>query len=217
MIKVLITDDHQMFIDGIKALLVDSEEIHVVAMANNGEEALEKLKNQPIDVVIMDINMPVMNGIEATKQIKEKYPDVKILALTMYIEKELITEIVKAGATGYILKNTGKEELVNALTTIAKGEKFYSSDVALKMMDAKTTLEYAEDLKDHKNLNINLTKREEEILKLIAQEYTTTQIAEKLFISFFTVETHRKNLIRKLNVKNVAGLVKFAIKNGLVD
>ncbi|PCJ77888.1 MAG: DNA-binding response regulator [Flavobacteriales bacterium] len=216
MIRVLITDDHQMFIDGIKALLVDSEEVHVVAMANNGEEALDRLKKQPIDVVIMDINMPVMNGIEATKQIREKYPDVKVLALTMYIEKELITEIVKAGATGYILKNTGKEELITAITTIAKGEKFYSSDVALKMLDAKTTLEYVEDI-DNQNRNINLTKREKEILKLITMEYTTPQIAEKLLISYFTVETHRKNLIRKLNVKNVAGLVKIAIQNGLVD
>jgi len=216
MIRVLITDDHQMFIDGIKALLVDSKEVHVVAMANNGEEALDRLKKQPIDVVIMDINMPVMNGIEATKQIREKYPDVKVLALTMYIEKELITEIVKAGATGYILKNTGKEELITAITTIAKGEKFYSSDVALKMLDAKTTLEYVEDI-DNQNRNINLTKREKEILKLITMEYTTPQIAEKLLISYFTVETHRKNLIRKLNVKNVAGLVKIAIQNGLVD
>jgi len=216
MIRVLITDDHQMFIDGIKALLVDSEEVHVVAMANNGEEALDRLKKQPIDVVIMDINMPVMNGIEATKQIREKYPDVKVLALTMYIEKELITEIVKAGATGYILKNTGKEELITAITTIAKGEKFYSSDVALKMLDAKTTREYVEDI-DNQNRNINLTKREKEILKLITMEYTTPQIAEKLLISYFTVETHRKNLIRKLNVKNVAGLVKIAIQNGLVD
>lgn len=216
-IKVLIADDHQMFIEGIKALLSDIEQIHIIATANSGEQVLEQLADKKIDVLITDINMPKMNGIELARIVKKKYSSVKIIALSMYVEKELVTEMINNGAEGYILKNTGKQDLIDAIITVYQGKKFYSNDVALTMMDAKTKQEYVDKIDDEKKLNANLSKREIEILKLIAQQFTTPEIAEKLFISSYTVETHRKNLIRKLNVKNVAGLVRIAIENKLLD
>ena len=214
-IRVMIVDDHQIIIDGLNALLDEHEFIKVVATATDGKMAIEMMEIHHCDVIIMDIKMPDMNGIEATRAIKKKYPKVEILALTTYNEKKLITEIMKAGALGYILKNTGAAELDNAIINVAGGEKYYSKEVALELLDANPSGQeqvYKSDLDDM----YSLTQRETEILRLIANEFTTSQIAEQLFISINTVETHRKNLIRKLSVKNLAGLVKFAIQKGLV-
>jgi len=214
-IRVMIVDDHQIIIDGLNALLDEHEFIKVVATATDGQMAIEMMEIHHCNVIIMDIKMPDMNGIEATREIKRKYPKVEILALTTYNEKKLITEIMKAGALGYILKNTGGDELESAIINVAGGEKYYSKEVALELLDATPSDQeqvYKSDLDDM----YSLTQRETEILRLIANEYTTSQIAEQLFISINTVETHRKNLIRKLSVKNLAGLVKFAIQKGLV-
>ena len=216
-IKVVVADDHQMIIDGIKAFFIENENIHLLDSANSGEELFRILADKKVDIVITDINMPGMDGIEITRNIKKQYPNIKVIALSMYIDKNLITEMISAGANGYVLKNTGKQDLIDAITTVHKGEKYYSSDVALKMMDAKTSGESIYEYNRNADLDVNLTKREIEILKLISQEYTTPQIAEKLFISTYTVDTHRKNLIAKLDVKNVAGLVKYAVQNGLVQ
>ncbi|MBL4715655.1 MAG: response regulator transcription factor [Bacteroidia bacterium] len=214
-IKVIIVDDHQIIIDGLKSLLSGHENIQVIGTAGNGIEALKELAEKKCHVMIMDVKMPEMNGIEATAAIKKKYPDVNILALTTYGEKKLIQEIIKAGATGYILKNTGKQELDAAILAVANGQKYYSSEVAMKLLDAdqgsKVTV-YKGDFEDAEVL----TQREIDVLRLIANEHTTAEIGEKLFISVNTVETHRKHLIQKLNVKNVAGLVKYAIQSGYV-
>jgi DNA-binding NarL/FixJ family response regulator len=216
-IKVIIADDHQMFIDGIISALGGHATIDIVATANNGNQLLTLLEKEPVNVVLLDINMPEMNGIEAAKHIVEKFPEIGIIILSMYLEKEFIEELMRIGVSGYILKNTGIKELEQAILTVVSGKKYFSSDVALKMMDGQTNTAYAGDMLRHKENSHGLTERELDVLKLIAREHTTPEIAEKLFISAYTVETHRKNLIRKLNVKNIAGLVKYAVQNGLAD
>lgn len=212
MISVIIADDHQMFIDGIKSLLEHQENIAISGEAKNGEEVIELLEKQQADIILMDINMPELNGVDATKIIHKKFPNVKVLMLTMHNTKEYIAQMVAAGASGYILKNTGKEELIMAIEALYRGENYYSKEVTARIM---------ESMKPKREQNfvgeVELTDREKEVLKLIVQELTTTEIAEKLFISHHTVETHRKNLISKLNVKNTAGLVKYAFQNGIVE
>lgn len=210
MIHLIIADDHQMFIDGIKSLLEHQPNILIIGEAQNGREVLELLAKKKADIILMDINMPELNGVDATKQIHKQYPGVKVLMLTMHNTKEYISQMISAGASGYILKNTGKEELIAAIEAIYRGENYYSKEVTLRIMESmkpKREQQYVGD--------VELTEREKDVLKLIVQELTNAEIAEKLFISHHTVETHRKNLISKLNVKNTAGLVKYAIQNNL--
>ena len=212
MIKLLIADDHQMFIDGVRSLLSDSSTYTIVAEATNGQEVLDALSLQDIDLVLLDMNMPVMDGLSALKVIKEKFPKVKVIMLTMFDTRDYIQRLLKAGADGYILKNTGKAELTLGIETVMKGESFFSKEVTKLVM---------EGLQGKKStsgtIKVELTQRETEVLKLIVKEFTTQEIAEALFISTNTVETHRKNLINKLGVRNLAGLVKYALQNGLVD
>lgn len=210
--RLLIVDDHQMLIDGIKALLQEEPTFEIVAQAQNGIQALEILKSNAIDIVLTDISMPEMDGIELTQKIKQDYPDVKILALSMFSEKQMIREMVDAGVSGYILKNTGREELVGALSKIASGGIFFGDEVTNEMMRMMTDQEKSELKKEI----VNLTFREREILKLIAKEYSNSKIAEELFISERTVETHRKNIFRKTNTKSIVGLIKYAIEHKLV-
>ncbi|MFI5203055.1 MAG: response regulator [Flavobacteriales bacterium] len=215
-VKIVIADDHTMFVEGIVHALQGNNNIVVAGTASTGTKALTVVKSVLPDVILLDINMPEMDGVEVAKIMRKEHPLINIIIVSMYLEKEFIAELVRIGVTGYILKNTGIEELEKAVLTVASGKKYFSNDVALKMMDAETTSEYAPDLADKSELN-KLTEREIDVLKLIALEHTTSEIAEKLFISSYTVETHRKNLIRKLNVKNIAGLVKFAVQQGLTD
>lgn len=213
MTKIIIADDHQMFIDGLKSLLSTNNQIELVGEANNGKQLLELLANTSTDIVLMDVNMPEMDGVEATKQLAQNYPHIKVLMLTMFNTRDYIEKLLKAGAHGYILKNTGKEELFEAIEKVMAGESYFSKEVTERIMEGlqrKKTIE-----KDP--MMVELTDREKEVLKLIVQEMTSNEIAEKLFISFHTVETHRKNLISKLGVKNIAGLVKYAFQQGLVD
>ena len=213
MIRLLIADDHQVLKDGLKAMLKDNEEISVVAEAGNGLEVLEKLNGQEVDVVLLDINMPVLDGIETCKKLRQMFPFVKILALTMYEEGNLISKMVRNGANGYILKNTGKDRLIEAIKTVYRGENYFSD----RVKDALITSMVASKNKKSGTLIPSLTRREKEIIRLIVNEYTTHEIGEKLFISEKTVETHRKNLLQKLNARNTAGLVRIAIEKGLVS
>ncbi len=215
-ITVLIVDDHKIIRDGIKSLLKDVENIKIVGEASNGQEAIDFFKKQPTDVVIMDIRMPEMSGIETTKYLTEHYPGVKILALTMHDEEAFISKMLQAGASGYLLKNVGKEEFITAINKIYKGENYFSLDVATKMMTKFMSSKPSDDDEPIENENLQLTKREIEVIKLIAEGYTSHDIAEKLFISPRTVDTHRRNLLQKLNVKNTAELIKFAIKHNIV-
>ena len=213
MLRILIADDHQMFIDGIKALLESNKAFSIVGEANNGNQVIEKLETTEVDIILMDVNMPELDGIEATKKIIKAYPKVKVLMLTMFNTRDYIEKVLKAGAHGYILKNTGKEELQEAILKIMNGESFFSKEVTEKIMQGLQKKKEAQN----DPMFIELTDREKEVLIWIVEELTTQEIADKLFISHHTVETHRKNLISKLNVKNTAGLVKFAIQHGIVN
>lgn len=210
--KLLIVDDHQMLLDGIRALLQDVPNFQIVAQALNGHAALEELKKNKVDIVLTDISMPDMDGIELTQKIKAEYPEIKVLTLSMFSEKQTIRDMVDAGVSGYILKNTGKEELVGALTKIASGGIYFGDEVTNEMMRMMTSHESDAE----KKMIVNLTIREKEILKLIAKEYSNLQIAEELFISERTVETHRKNIFRKTNTKSIVGLIKYAFEYNLI-
>jgi DNA-binding NarL/FixJ family response regulator len=211
-IKVMIVDDHKMFLDGLSSLLKEYTNVTIRERAYNGDEALSKLAiDSDIDVLILDISMPGITGVELCKTVKFQYPKINMLALSMHSDSKTISEIVKNGVRGYILKNTGKEELIEAITTVASGENFYSNEVKNSIMQGISG-------QDKRSLqSVQLTNREIEILKLIAQELTTQQIADKLFISLHTVESHRKNLMRKVDVKNMVGLIKYAVKAGIIE
>lgn len=212
-IGIYVADDHEMFVEGISLLLAINGRVVVEASANTGTELIELLEKKVVNVVLLDINMPEMNGFEAAKIIVKKFPSVKIIALSMFLEKEYIQELINIGVCGYILKNTKIQELEKAIILIASGKKYFSNDVGLKLLNAQTNNEYPDGfLLEQQH---GLTEREIDVLKLIVQENTTSEIAEKLFISVHTVETHRKNLIKKVKVKNVAGLVKYALQNGI--
>lgn len=211
MINVLIADDHQMFIDGLKALLRDIPGIKVVGEASNGKEAIDHCQKNPVDIVIMDVNMPEMDGVEATKALFKKNKGLKVLGLSMHRDRHFIADMLKSGASGYILKNTGKKDLVEAIHSLYKGETYVSEEVNKILL--------ASFLKDSSKYEVNerLSERESEVLESIAIGLTTMEIGEKLFISKNTVETHRKNLLYKLKAKNTAELVNNAYKRGLIN
>lgn len=214
--RILITDDHPIFIDGILSLINGIDGFTVVSTAVNGKDALEKIPEANPDIILMDINMPVMDGVEATRLIKEQFPKVKVIMLTMYDEIRLIKDVLEIGARGYILKNIGREDLIKALETVSNGQPYLDPAVQEKMIISLSGQD--EEAADEPNAEMvsSITHREMEILQLIALGLTSGEIAKKLFISKNTVETHRKNLLGKLNVKNTAALLKFAYQNGLV-
>ena len=212
MINVLIADDHQLLIDGIKTALEGVEDITVVAEASNGYKVLEKLESGiPVDVILMDINMPQLDGLNCTKMVAKKFPDVKVIALSQYDEKRFVKQMVKNGASGYLLKDTGKDILVKAIKTVHGGEKYFCERLSLRLINQELKMQ------DTKALFPKLSKREVEILQLIGKEYSSQQVADKLFISFHTVESHRANLMFKAGVKNTAGLIRWAVENDLLD
>ncbi|MCF8298183.1 MAG: response regulator transcription factor [Saprospiraceae bacterium] len=214
MIRVLIADDHQMFIDGLKAVLATESAIKVSGQALNGNEVIKFLKKNVVDVILMDINMPEMNGIETTKIVVKDYKYAKVLMLTMHKSMKYINQIINTGASGYILKNTGKKDLIEAIKKVASGQTYYSKEVAETIFQSyitpeKPQVESAIEI-------IQLTDREREILKLISREFTSTEISEALNVSHHTIETHRRNLLSKLNVRNTAGLVMYAVNNNII-
>lgn len=213
-VKILLADDHQIIRDGIRSLLTEVADFEVCGEASNGVEVIDFLENNPIDIVLMDINMPEMNGIEATTVLKEKFPKVKVLTLTMHDEDKYIMKMIQAGALGYILKNTDQQELLSAIKTLSDGNTFFSRKVSDRIM---AHLSNPQKAKQQVVEGTPLTEREVEILKLIADGLTNQEIAEQLYISPRTVDTHRRNLLQKLGVKNTAGLVKYAFKYELTE
>jgi DNA-binding NarL/FixJ family response regulator len=211
MIKVLLADDHEIIIDGIVSILKDEADIEVVATASNGEEAVHYIESNAVDIAVLDINMPLMNGITATKLIQTSSPETKVLILSMYDKDEFIDEIIAAGCRGYILKNRGQEELVKAIRRIYKGSPYFGEEITEKMLNQHMKSKAPVEEK------VNLTKRELEVLKLIAVEFTSSEIADQLSIAESTVNTHRRNLIEKLGVRSSLGLGIYAVKNGLID
>ena len=211
MIRILIADDHQMFIDGLRSLLEGLAEICVVGEARNGHEVLEQCDREAVDIVIMDINMPQMDGIQATRELLKKHPNIKILGLSMYNDREYIADILKAGALGYILKNTGKETLLKAIQTLQSGSNFLGEQASKTLLNGFMKNPLVDQMIE------KLSGREIEVLECIASGSTTHEIAEKLFISKNTVETHRKNLLYKLKARNTAELINNAYKQRLIQ
>lgn len=210
--KIIICDDHQILTQGLKALLKNQEEIEVTAAVNNGQELLEIMKHQTPDIILLDIDMPLMDGIEVLKKVKMIRPSVKIIFLTIHNEKNIIQRVMELGAQGYLLKTVAKGELLEAIRKIRNGG-IYISDAATNALLEKQKLDKLSPRLDE---DIEpLTTREVEILKLIAEGYSNTEIGSMLYISPRTVDTHRTNIMKKLKVKNIAGLIKYAIQSGL--
>lgn len=209
MIRVLIVDDHEMIRNGLASLLRSEPEIHVVEQAKNGEEAVEVCGRRDIDVVLMDLMMPVMNGVLATKALKVMNGNIKVLAVTINDEPRFVKEALSSGASGYILKHSTKDEIVQAIFDVYEGKQHFGSDV-IEMISNQFANGSTSDAPI-------LTKKESEVLRLIALEYTNQEIAEQINCGIRTVDTHKRNLIKKLQVKNVVGLVKYAMKLGVVS
>ncbi|MEX0648225.1 MAG: response regulator transcription factor [Balneolaceae bacterium] len=212
-IKVLLVDDHNIVRDGIKLMLKPQAGIDVVAEAKNGNEAFSVLQKMHIDLVVMDINMPEMDGVTATKNIKEKYPDVKILALTMSNDDLHIRQMIQAGASGYIMKSAGRSDLKEAIFTIMDGRHYFSNEATQSIMMDLVKGKGKSSVPDP----IHITDRELEILEYIIKEYTNQEIAEELYISARTVDAHRRNLLQKTGARNTAGLVKYAFQHNLIS
>ncbi|HMV14525.1 MAG: response regulator transcription factor [Chitinophagales bacterium] len=214
-INVFVVDDHQIFLDGIVSLLDDEPNIKIVGTAHNGKQAIDRIKTQKVDVVLMDINMPEMDGIEATKQLKKINPNIKILMLTMHSEPRFIKECLEIGAKGYVLKNISKDDLLKAIDSVYQDKSFLDQEAQEKLINSISNSDEVDD-RNYDELAAQITQRELEILQLISLGLTSQDIATKLFISKNTVETHRKNMLAKLNVNNTAALLKIAYKKGLV-
>ena len=207
-IRILMADDHALVRDGMRTLLKDVDDFSVVGEAADGHEVVKKVEELSPDIVTMDISMPNMNGLETIDVIHRRFPKTKILVLTMHENEEYAHRVYKSGAGGYMLKNSEKKEFIHAIRAVCKGEKFFSASGS-----GVTSKGYVG--KD--GSSIPITRREKEILRLIVDGLTNQEIADKLFISPRTVDTHRSNLMQKLEIKNTAGLVRFAIENGIVS
>lgn len=213
--KILLVDDHKLIRDALKSYMDDDDEFEVVDEAENGQEALILLKTIKVDVVMLDISMPVMDGIVCAQEIRKLYPEIKVLALSMMNDNQFIKQMLAAGALGYILKNSGEEEIKKALRKVNDGESYYSAEVAETVMQnmMKGGIKRSNKLV----VDLPLTSREEEVLHLIIKEYTNQEIADELFISTRTVDAHKRNLLEKTGSKNVAGLVLYAIEKNLFE
>jgi len=212
-ISVVIADDHTILRKGIKSLLQDEEDINIIGEAESGQEALELITQKQPDVAIMDISMPGLNGIDVTRKIIKTNPQTKILMLSMHGARQYVVNSLKAGASGYILKKNAVDELIAGIRTVIGGNKYLSPSVSEILVDDIVHPEWHNSGGALQDLSV----REREVLQLIAEGKTVTDISEKLYISGNTVTTHRKNIMRKLNLHNTAELTKFAIKHGLID
>lgn len=206
-VKLLVVDDHPILRRGIVSLLEKAENIEVICEAESGEEAIACIEDEKPDVVLMDINMNGKLDVTTTETIKERWPEIKVLAFSMHEEVQVIRRMLKAGASGYILKNAAHQEVLRAIETVMQGGNYYGQEVLNIMTQSITT----DGDMDHE---IVLSNREKEVLHFVAKEYTNQEIADKINISLRTVETHKRNLIKKLRVKNVVGLVRFALEQG---
>lgn len=217
-LKVAVADDHHIIIDGIKALMAEFDDVEVVLTAQNGNDLLDQLEHTKADIIIMDINMPGKNGIEASKIVKSKYPDTAILILSMHDQLKIIKDCLKAGVDGFLLKETGIDEIREALTAVSNGETHFSKPIVDKIIARKPKAKPKRPTITKRQAlpASTLTGREVEILQLICEEYTTGEIAAELFISINTVETHRRHLLEKTGSKNIAGLFRYAMKHKLL-
>jgi len=213
-IRVLLADDHAIVREGVKMILIKEPDIEVVGEASDGQEALDLVDRLKPGVVVMDISMPGMSGIEATQHVKERFPGVNVLALTMHEDESYVFKLLRAGASGYVLKRAAAQDLVQAVRAAAKGEAFLYPSVARKVVeDYLKRVETGEDRERYDGL----TEREKEILTVIAQGLSNQQIAQKLYISIKTVQTHRAHILEKLGLHDRTELVRYAIRKGLIE
>lgn len=211
-IKILIADDHQLFREGLINLLSDSSEIEVIAQAEDGKEAIIKAKKFNPDIVIMDIGMPVMNGVEATGILKKELPDIKVIAISMYSDKHFIKGMLEAGASGYLLKSCTYDQLIEAINAVYSGKKYLSNKITEVIIH-----DYLGKEEEIPNNDPKLSERESEILKLFAEGKTSREISELLFVSVKTVGTHKQHILEKLELKTTTDLVKYALKKGIIS
>jgi two-component system nitrate/nitrite response regulator NarL len=207
MIKVIIAEDHQALIDGVVSFFEYNDEIEIICTANNGKELLKQVKKNRPDIVITDIRMPIMDGVESTIELKKKYPDLNILAFTMFDQPNAIKKMLKAGAIGYILKNSGLKIMLEAIRKVANNKEYFDPNVLINLKKEK-----AQKRGDKTQKRGVLSKREKEILQLIIENKTSVEISEILFIAKTTVDTHRKNMIRKLRLTSQNDLLKYAME-----
>ncbi len=213
MIKVLIADDHIIVAESLSILIDTMDGITVVGTANNGWQVLTFLETNAVDVVLTDLQMPLMNGIETTIRVREKYANVRMILLTMSEEAGVIKEALVAGVDGYVIKRAERKELERAIKLVASGQKYYSEEVIMRLaqMPNLNTL----NGRDNAEENVSLTLREIEVMQLVIQDLSNSEIADRIMVSTTTVETHRRNLMKKLNVKTALGLMRWAMKHGL--
>ena len=215
--RILIVDDHDVVRSGLKALLRTSEEYAVVGEAADGEEALRLVEELTPDIVLTDISMPRLDGIGATRLITQRHPQVKVIVLTVYEDEEYVYQILRAGASGYLLKNASKVQIFEAIEAVMSGERFFSPGISRLIVDGFLKRAAVQETTEPATPSgTGLTKRELEVLRFIALGLTNREIAEKLFLSFRTVNTHRANIMQKLDIHETAGLVRYAISIGLV-
>lgn len=214
MIKILIVDDHKMFVQGLESILSKEEDIEIVHRCHEGKEVFNMELLDRVNIILLDINLPDISGIEICQRILKLKDHIKILVLSMHDEESYITEVLKSGALGYVLKNTGRKELVTAIRTVASGRTYFSEDITNTIMNG--LISNNKKAKPAEKQVPKITRREKEVLDLIMDENTNQEIAGKLFISLKTVEAHRSNLLSKLNARNTAGMVKRAIAFELV-
>ncbi len=207
--NILIVEDHLIVKDGIKMVLESEEELSIVGDLHNGDEVIPFLEKNEVDLILLDINLPGKDGLTLAREIKEKYSSAKILVLTFYNKAAFIKGIAESGAEGYILKNSSKDEVVNAIFKVLSGENHFSNEVTKTLLDSMR--------RQGTNYEVKLTKREIEVMILLARAFTTNEVADKLFLSAHTVETHRKNLMAKMKFKNRAEMTLYAKENGYLD
>lgn len=208
--KIVIADDHQLLIDGIRTVIQQVDDVEIAAEFNNGSKLLEYLATAPVELVLLDLNMPGTDGLRCLEIIRERHAGLKTLVLTSYNQPEIIAQVQKMGANGYLFKNASSQQLKEAIETVLNGDLFFSA--GLERETAATSDFFIDDFMR----KFQLTRREVDIIRLVCRELSSKQIAAELFLSEFTVNTHRKNIFRKLDIRNVAGLVNFAKANGLL-
>ncbi|MBW2106872.1 MAG: response regulator transcription factor [Deltaproteobacteria bacterium] len=213
-IKIILADDHRIFRKGLKSLLSERENIEVLAEADNGDEALEAASKYKPEIVLMDIAMPKMDGIEATRQIRQRLPDTEVVILSMHAKKAYIDQVLKAGAKGYVLKDSDEENLLSAINTVHTGGYYLDSPIADQVLSDYFRDKSKRELKKQSD---PLSEREREVLRLLAEGHSNQEVADTLYISRKTVENHRANIVRKTGAQGQVGLTKYAARIGLID
>jgi DNA-binding NarL/FixJ family response regulator len=216
MITVHIADDHQILIDGVKAVLDLEPKIEVTGFSLNGSQVVEWFKDNQADVLVLDINMPELDGIQVLKKLKGEKNKPEIIVLSSYDDVKLVKEVLQMGAKGFVPKKSAGEHIVNAVYKVAEGNQYFTDDIKEKMMQTLLNGQVKNEGSQDGVLISSLTKREVQVLKLVAQQYSTKEIGDELHISESTVETHRKNLMKKVKVQNSVGLAIFALKNEVI-